>query len=69
MVAKIKVVGFYRIRMGSNGQLPIGWPEGMLTALTKEELESLDKNPVLRECFERVELDHVVATSEEAGKK
>lgn len=52
----MKQVKLYRVRMGSAGQLPKGFPEGMITGLTQVEHESLSKNPILKECFEEVEV-------------
>jgi hypothetical protein len=52
----MKQVKAYRVKMGTGGQLPKGFPEGMLTGLTDTEVESLKKNPILGECFEAVEL-------------
>lgn len=42
--------------MGSAGQLPKGFPEGMITGLTKIEFDSLQNNPILKECFEAIEI-------------
>ncbi len=53
---KTKQVNLYRVRMGSAGQLPKGYPEGMVTGLTKAEHESLIKNTLLKDCFEPVEV-------------
>lgn len=52
----MKQVKLFRVRMGSAGQLPKGFPEGMLVGLTQAEHESLCKNPVLKECFEPIEI-------------
>jgi len=51
-----KQVKLYRVKMGSKGQLPTGYPEGMVTGLTKKEFDALGKNPILKECFEPVEV-------------
>lgn len=42
--------------MGTAGQLPKGFPEGMVISFTQIELESLKKNPVLMECFEQIKV-------------
>lgn len=56
----------FRVKMGSAGQLPKGFPEGMLTGLTKKEYESLTKNKLLKECFEQVEVVEEYPPEEEA---
>jgi len=56
----------FRVKMGSAGQLPKGFPEGMLTGLTKSEYESLTKNKLLKECFEEVQLVAEYPPTEEA---
>lgn len=56
--------------MGSGGQLPKGFPEGMLTALTDAEIESLKKNPILGECFEPVNLTgHPITVTQQQGNQ
>lgn len=45
----------FRVRLGSAGQLPKGFPEGMVAAITEEEWEQMQKNQHLAECFEKVE--------------
>lgn len=55
-MSKIKQVKLYRVRMGSAGQLPKVFPEGMVTGLTKIEHDSLVKNTLLKDCFEPVEV-------------
>lgn len=52
----MKRTRLFRVRTGSSGQLPKGYPEGMLMALTESEVQTLAKNTLLNECFEPVEL-------------
>lgn len=42
--------------MGTGGQLPKGFPEGMVISFTEKELESLKKNTLLFECFEQIKV-------------
>lgn len=52
----MKKVKLFRVKVGSSGQLPKGFPEGMITGLTKLEFESLSKQSFLKECFEEIKI-------------
>lgn len=52
----MRKVKLFRVRMGESGQLPKGYPEGMIVGLTQLEFESLQKSNLLKICFEEIEL-------------
>ncbi len=52
----MKTAKLFRVKPGNSGQLPKGFPEGMLTALTEKDFELLQKNALLRECFEPINI-------------
>ncbi len=52
----MKKVKLFRIRIGKGGQLPSGFFEGSIVGLTKVEFDTLQKNKLLAECFDPVQI-------------
>lgn len=56
MVAEVKQVRIFRVKYNSLGALPKTFFEGHIVGFTSTEIETLEKNPLLRECFEEIQI-------------
>lgn len=62
----MKTVRLYRVKKNSIGALPGHLPEGIVLGLTETEEAALEKNALIKDCFEKVQLtEDSIQTKEE----